>query len=65
MVTVPEASATQKVVGVLQVLLTERESFVGRVEVLVYWTRMMFAWQTCTFILPLPTLKVTPVVSTV
>jgi hypothetical protein len=33
--------------------------------VLVYATRMMSAAQTCTFILPLPTVKVTPVASVV
>jgi hypothetical protein len=65
MVTVPEASVTQKGVGVLHALLTERESFCGRVEALAYATRIMFAAQTCTFILPLPTVKVTPVASAV
>ena len=65
MVTVPDASVTQKVVGVAQVLLTDREVLLGIEEAVVYCTRMMSAWQTCTFILPALTVKVTPVVSTV
>src|ERR1039457_7262713 len=65
MVSVPAVSVTQNVGGVAQVLLTDNEVFVGREAALVYATRMMSAAQTCTFILPLPTVKVTPVVSTV
>src|ERR1035437_5770526 len=65
MVTVPAASVTQNAAGVAQVLLTDIEVVVGMEAALVYATRMMSAAQTCTFILPLPTVKVTPVVSTV
>jgi len=64
-VTAPAASATQKVGGLSQVLLTDNDVLVGSDAVLVYATRMMSSLQTCTFILPLPTVKVTPVLSTV
>jgi hypothetical protein len=47
------------------VALTDSDVLLGMAEALVYSTRMMSAWQTCTRILPLPTVKVTPVVSTV
>jgi hypothetical protein len=64
MVTVPDASVTQKLGGVAQVLLTDKEVLAGMVEVLVYWTWMMSSLQTCTLSLPLPTVNVTPLAST-
>ena len=64
-VTVPAASVTQNGVGVCHVLLTDNDVLVGSTLAVVYATRMMSSLQTCSFILPLPKLKVTPAGSTV
>src|SRR6185312_8010435 len=64
MVTVPEASATQNGVGVVQGLLTDSSVFVGSALAVVYCTRMMSAWQTDTFSFPALNVNVTPVAST-
>jgi hypothetical protein len=65
MVTVPEVSVTQKLGGVAQVLLMEKEVLAGMEEALVYWIRMMSSLQTCNLKRPAPTVKVTPVASAV
>src|SRR5512145_52348 len=62
-VTVPEASATQKL-GASHALLTDKEVLAGMVDALMYWTRMMSSLQTCTLNRPDPTVKVTPFAST-
>ena len=64
MVTVPEASATQKL-GVPHVLLTDSDVFAGMDVAVVYWTRMMSSAQTCNRTRPVVRVKVTPFASTV
>src|SRR3954468_13698880 len=62
-VSVPAASSTQKV-GAPQVAFTDSEVVVGSVLVLVYSTRTMSAWQTCTRRRPGLSVNVTPFAST-
>src|SRR6185369_8575291 len=64
MVKVPAASVTQNGVGVSQVLLTDSDVLLGSALADVYATRKMSSLHTCSFIFPVPRVKVTPVGST-